>query len=318
MRPHSSLYALITKAAESLLLPRISPSLSVLASDSFLQMRVGEVPGVREAMKRVGAGDTFGDVVLEVGIPGAAGMIVVERWEFRFQPAEKQRQILLDESTVYKHASLALRAITTLSTLLPAVHSYRNQLQYKLTTGGQETPWPEGASVKSFPGKVSALCHNGVLSVGVGYRDPLPSPLEISVFPPSSSPGVIASGSRSSSPRTRPRLQSSGNLAAIAAKCTSAVEAGYLPLCVSLTDDQDLYRSGSESGDEMELVIEFEGEEQMPETSAAFRRACKEAQDLKLFSSTESLSLRLYLSNLQQEFCSLLKVKEQLSKPCTL
>ena len=71
-----------------------------------------------------------------------------------------------------------------------------------------------------------------------------------------------------------------------------------------------MYMSGSESEGEMEMVVEGEGEA----TSAVFRRTCKDAQDLRLFSGTGLPSLRVFFEDMKRTFANVQKTKEALAK----
>lgn len=311
MRPHSVFRALVTKAAECLLAPRI-PLAQTGASDTLLQMKSALVPEIRESLRSLLPLEGAFCVFLEVGLPGSAGTVLLEQWEFRCTSTLSSARTQEDER-VYKRACMALRAVAAVSLVLPAVR-LRNQLQFQVLANTGEDRWPPGTAVSHYAGRLCAVALHESLTISVGYRDPLPNTVEMNTFPPFSSGTLIGSGSGSYSPKSRSRLPSSGNMAAIAAKCSSAAEAGYLPLNVSIGDDADLYQSGSESGDDIELVIEFDGEEKQPATSAVFRRVCKEAQDLRLFSSSESPSLRIQLMAVQEQFSFLLKAREELSK----
>lgn len=292
--------SLLLKSVEMILVPRIAAESG--RTEELLQLRGPVLAEIRTEIVAVMPEEGPFEIVVEVGLAGSNGMVTVERWSYVYVPTF--RTDIMDETGFYKAAALTLRAIVACAVLLPAVIVFPNRLQYRISLcSGDMQAWPVSVPVKTIRPIPSVTSCFGDFRLSVSYRDPLPPPPEL--FPVSS---TLLSGS--DSPKTRSRLPSSGNIVAIAAKCASDSDTGYIPLCTSFTDDQDMYMSGSESDGEMQLVMEVEGEG----NSAVFRRACKEAQDLRLFSGRELPALRVYLEDVKRIFESVRKSKEELQR----
>lgn len=289
-----------------ILIPRIATQAGHV--ETLLQVKSPILQEVREAIGAIWQEKEEFEMGVEVGLAGGSGIVVVERWGFTYVPRpDPGREI--EELQLYKPAVMVLRAVIACAVLLPAVLVFPRRLIYRISMRRSELlPWSPTIPIRSVTARPVITSPFGDFRVKVDYRDPLPSPGEL--FPIST---MILTGSGDSpklSPKARPRLQSSGNIVALTAKCTAAGDAGYIPLSTSFTEDQDMYMSGSESEGEMELVVEGEGEA----TSAMFRRTCKDAQDLRLFSGTELPSLRVFFEEMKRTFANVQTTKEALAK----
>lgn len=297
-----TLRSLTTKSLEILLFPRVAVQVGRL--ETLLQVKSPVLAEVREAIAGVWPGKEGFEVAVEVGLAGGGGVVTVERWQFSYWPKPDPGPDV-GEMLFYKPAAMTLRAVIACAVLLPAVSVFPKRLIYRISQQSSTSqPWSPSLPIKTLTARPFLTSPFGEFRIKVDYRDPLPGPGEL--FPAAS---LTLTGS-GESPKARPRLQSSGNIAALTAKCSAAGEAGYIPLSTSFTEDQDMYLSGSESEGEMELVVEGEGEA----TSAVFRRTCKDVQTLNLFSGRELPSMRVFLEEMKRTFASVQKTKEALAK----
>lgn len=297
-----TLRSLTIKSCETLLFPRVAAQVG--RTETLLQVKSPVLPEVRQAIAGIWPEKEGFEVVVEVGLAGGSGIVTVERWQFSYWPRPDPGPEV-GETLFYKPAAMALRAIIACAVLLPAVLVFPKRLIYRISLrSGDGQPWSPTLPIKTIRARPVLTSPFGEFRVKVDFRDPLPCPGEL--FPVS----TMSMTGAGESPRARPRLQSSGNIVALTAKCTAAGEAGYIPLSTSFTEDQDMYLSGSESEGEMELVVEGEGEV----TSAVFRRTCKDVQALKLFSGRELPSMRVFLEEMKRTFASVQKTKEALVK----